>query len=89
MKPVTSEVASKIVSRLLGVILNDASFSSKALLTILISRMDSFHFRIVGSTFETTFLPHARVWVLWGIWSADLLRMHLNVVVAYIVYGRG
>jgi hypothetical protein len=65
---------------------NDKSFKPKLLLTVLSSKMDSFHFHVASSTFETIFLPDVRVWDLWGIWCVVLSRMHLKVAIAYNVY---
>jgi hypothetical protein len=60
----------------------DTSFKPKALFIVLSLGIDSFHFHVAGNTLETAFSPDARVRDLWGIWSTDLSRMHLNVVVA-------
>jgi hypothetical protein len=67
----------------------DTSFKPKALFTVLSSGIDSFHFHVAGSTFETTFSPDAMVQDLWGIWFADLSKMHLHVAVAWIVWACG
>ena len=63
----------------------DTSFKPKELFIVLNLDIDSFHFHVVRSTFETTFSPNARIWDLWSIWSIDLSRMHLKVVIACIV----
>jgi hypothetical protein len=94
VKLATGGALHNIVSRLLSVILKKVQllnfvqvwcwyfFQFKGALTVLSSKMDSFHFQVVGSTFETTFFPYTMVRILWGIWSSDLSKMHLKAAIA-------